>query len=307
MGKFKNILELTQYFSDEKTCREYLAEVRWRGKPICPYCGYDKVYRIEDGNRFKCANKDCSSKFSVTVGTIFENTNIPLQKWFIAIYLACNHKKGISSLQLGRDIGITQKSAWFVLHRIREMLKETAPDLLSNIVEIDETYLGGKDRFKHKNNKIGSTQGRSINNKTVMFGLLERKGKIIAHKIPNTQRTMVIPLIEKTIKKGSTVITDEYFVYRAMSNEYNHLSINHAQNIYVNGIVHTNTIEVFWSLFKRGIIGIYHNVSQKHINAYCNEFAYRYNNRKFSQDIIVRIAMLQSEGRRLKYKNLIAN
>src|SRR5512142_3090123 len=156
MEKFKNILELTRFFKDEQTCRDYLAWIRWEYKPICPYCGHDKVYRIENGKRYKCASNKCYSKFSVTVGTIFENTNIPLQKWFIGIYLACSHKKGISSLQLGKDLGISQKSAWFLLHRVREMLKDKAPDLLSNIVEIDETYVGGKDTNRHKSKKLES-------------------------------------------------------------------------------------------------------------------------------------------------------
>ena len=135
MKTFKNLIELTQHFSNEETCRKHLEELRWNNKPVCPYCNHKKVYKIEKGKRFKCANKECYKKFSVTVGTIFENSKIPLKTWFIAIYFACNHKKGISSLQLSKDIGVTQKTAWFILHRIREMLKEKAPQMLENEIK----------------------------------------------------------------------------------------------------------------------------------------------------------------------------
>lgn len=305
MEKFKNIVELTRYFSDESKCREYLAQIRWGGKPICPYCGYDKVYRIENGKRYKCAGKECYRKFSVTVGTIFEDTNLPLQKWFIAIYLGCNHKKGISSLQLGRDLGITQKSAWFVLHRIREMLKDKAPQLLSNMVEVDETYVGGKDINRHKNKK--KEGGAGMVNKTPMFGLLERGNKVIAGKVPVAQGVILKPIIYNKVKSGSIVVSDGFGAYRGIDKYYGHIVVNHEIGEYVRGSFHTNTIEGFWSLFKRGIIGIYHYVSPKHIDRYCDEFSYRYNYRKFSQDNVVRNAMLQSEGRRLKYKDLIAD
>jgi transposase-like protein len=306
MEAFKNILELTQYFKDEETCRNYLAQIRWNGKPICPYCGHDKVYTIENGKRFKCANRECYSKFSVTVGTIFEDTKIPLQKWFIGIYLGCNHKKGISSLQLGRDLNITQKSAWFLLHRVREMLKDNAPDLLSNMVEVDETYVGGKAKNKHKSKRVKGTQGRSTETKTVMFGLLERDGRVIVKKVPNAKKKTLQGLIKANVKGGSTVVSDEWRGYNRLSSKYVHLRVNHSQDIFVNGIAHTQSIDGFWSLFKRGILGIYHSVSEKHIDRYCDEFAYRYNQRLFSQDSAVQTAMSQSEGRRLKYKDLTA-
>jgi len=307
MEKFKNILELTKFFSDEKICRDYLAWIRWENKPICPYCGHDKVYIIENGKRYKCANKDCYSKFSVTVGTIFEDTKIPLQKWFIGIYLACNHKKGISSLQLSKDLDITQKSAWFLLHRVREMLRDIAPQLLANMVEVDETYVGGKERNKHKSKRIEGTQGRSIENKTVMFGLLEREGRVIARKVPNAKKKTLQPIINDCVQGGSIIVSDEWKGYNGLSARFEHLRVNHGQNIFVNGIAHTQSIDGFWSLLKRGIIGIYHNVSEKHINRYCDEFSYRYNHRELSQDDVVKYAMVQSEGRRLKYKELIAD
>jgi len=302
--QFTNLYDLREYFRDERICREYLERFRWNGTPACPFCGSLNPYKLGDGKTYKCSTKGCRKKFTATVGPIFENTKIPLSKWFLAMYLITSHKKGISSLQLGRDIGVTQKTAWFINHRIREMLIDKAPELLSNIVEVDETYVGGKDRFKHKSKKAGGTQGRSIKDKTVMFGLLERKGRVVAYKIPNAQRITLIPLIENSVKKGSTVITDEHYAYRGISSEYEHLSINHAQDIYVNGIAHTNSIEGFWSLFKRGIIGIYHNVSEKHINRYLVEFFQRYNTRETTEADRFNYFLSNCEGR-IKYQDLI--
>jgi transposase-like protein len=302
--QFTNLYDLQRYFTNETICREYLERFRWNGNPVCPFCNSDRPYKLKDNKTYKCSNKECKHKFTATVGTIFENTKIPLSKWFVAMYLITSHKKGISSLQLHRDLGVTQKTAWFINHRIREMLKDNAPELLSNVVEIDETYVGGKDRFKHNSKKTGSTQGRSTKNKTVMFGLLERKGKVVAYKIPNTQRATLIPLINQGVAKGSTVITDEYFAYRGISSDYTHLSIQHNQDIYVNGIAHTNSIEGFWSLFKRGIIGIYHNVSEKHINRYLVEFSQRYNTRTTTESDRFNYFLSNCEGR-IKYQDLI--
>lgn len=304
MQEFKNLLEVTQYFSDEKTCREYLAQSRWNGNPICPYCGHTKVYVIEGGKRYKCANKDCFKKFSVTVGTIFEDTNLPLQKWFIAMYLACNHKKGISSLQLSRDLDITQKTAWFVLHRIREMLKDNAPELLENMVEVDETFIGGLDANKHKSKK--ANKGRGPVSKTPVVGLLERGNKVRAEKMLAANKAVLIPKVQQYVKPGTLVITDNSKAYVNLRTEYIHEVVSHSTGEYARGMIHTNTLEGYWSLLKRGIIGIYHCVSVKHLNRYCDEFSYRYNHRKDGQNLSVTNALLQAEGRRLKYFELTA-
>lgn len=302
--QFTNLYDLREYFRNETICREYLERFRWNGNPVCPFCNSDKPYKLSDHRTYKCSNKDCGKKFTATVGTIFENTKIPFSKWFVAMYLITSHKKGISSLQLHRDIGVTQKTAWFINHRIREMLKDKAPELLGNLVEADETYVGGKEKNKHKDRRIGNTQGRSVENKTVMFGLLERKGNVRAQRVPNAKKQTIQPIIKKSVKDGSTVITDEWKGYNRLYAEFIHLRVNHSKDVYVDGIAHTNNIDGFWSLLKRGIIGIYYSVSEKHINRYVDEFAQRYNTRDTTEADRFNYFLSKCEGR-LKYRDLI--
>lgn len=301
---FTNLIEVMMHFSKESTCKEYLAEMRWKDGIVCPHCGnYGKIYTMK--KNYKCA--ECRKQFSVTKGTIFENSSIPLQKWFAAIWLLTSHKKGISSLQLSRDIGITQKSAWFVLQRIRFAIRTrsfNAP--LTNIVEADETYVGGKNKNRHTDKKISNAQGRSIKDKTPVFGLLERNGRIIAMKVKNTTQQSIMPIISQNVSKDAKIMTDEWKAYRNISSDYEHEVVKHSKGEYVIGNCHTNTIEGFWSLLKRGIVGIYHNVSEKHLDSYVDEFEYRYNTRhlkcsdRFSN-------MLSMSNSRLTYNELVGN
>jgi len=303
-NKFTNLIEVMEYFSDENTCKEYLAKMRWEDGIVCPHCGnYDKIYTMK--NNYKCA--ECRKQFSVTKGTIFENSSIPLQKWFTAVWLITSHKKGISSLQLHRDIGVTQKSAWFMLQRIRFAIRTrsfNAP--LNNIVEADETYIGGKNKNRHSDKKVPFSQGRSTNDKTPVLGIVERKGRVIAMRVGNTSKDSIMPIISKNVSKDTKIMTDEWKAYRNLSSDYDHEIVKHGKGQYVVGNCHTNTIEGFWSLLKRGIIGIYHNVSEKHLDAYVDEFEYRYNTKhlqcsdRFSN-------MLSMSNSRLTYNQLIAN
>lgn len=298
---FKNLKQLFDTFKDDATCREYLEQQRWNGNVECPFCACTKVYRTNRG--FKCADKFCAKKFSVTVGTIFENSKIDLRTWFAAIYLCTSSKKGVSSLQLSRQLGITQKSAWFVLHRIREMLKDKAPHMLKNVVEVDETFVGGKNKNRHADKKVPKSQGRSFKDKTPVLGAVERHGKVVAKVVKDTKHSTLIPTMVAHVQKGSIMVSDEW--YRQDSFEgYNHVVLDHKNEEYARGAFHTNTIEGFWSILKRGIYGIYHQVSPKHLQRYCDEFAARYNTRTIKDHERFIASLKNSEGR-LKYQQLI--
>jgi transposase-like protein len=298
---FNSLPQLLNYFKDEQTCIEYLEKQRWNNEPICPFCGSKHVYRTNRG--FKCANKECHKKFTVTVGTVFENSKIKLSLWFAALYLATAHKKGISSLQLSRDLGITQKTAWFMLHRIREIMKINAPELLTGITEADETFVGRHNKNRHEDKKVKESQGRSVKDKTPVFGLMNN-GKVNTTVVKNTKASTLKPIIESMVKSGSILVTDEWHGYNNLSKEYQHKIINHKMNQYSKDGFNTNGIEGFWSLFKRGIYGIYHSASPKHLDRYCNEFTYRFNTRNICDVERFSLSLTNIKGR-LTYNRLI--
>lgn len=298
--EFKNYVELMEYYQDENVCKALLEQQRWNGKPVCPHCGHnDKIYRTDRG--FKCSS--CLKKFTVTVGTVFENSKIKLRYWFAAIYICSSHKKGISSHQLGRDLGVTQKTAWFILHRVRKMLEEKNPEMLEGTVEIDETYVGGEEKNKHKQNKSGK-QGRSSIKRPVI-GMIQRGGNVRAYPLQNVKGVSLTSPVFENVKMGATVITDQFNAYYMLRARYTHQSVNHSKDEFVRGKAHTNSIEGFFSHFKRTIYGTYHSVSPKHLDAYCTETAFRYNTRKYSEHERF-VTCLKQCNSVLPYKVLIA-
>jgi len=304
LKKFKNLIDLLTYFSDEQVCRDYLEMIRWNGKIICPYkdCKHDHVFKYTDGKRYKCAK--CQRQYSVRVGTIFEDSKIPLHKWYAAIYLITAHKKGISSLQLSRDISVTQKTAWYLLHRIRFTLGIPAINKLTGIIEADETFIGGKESNKHKSKRTKETQGRSVKTKSPVAGVMQRGGELRAKQMPDTSTVNVGRNVLKNVEFGSTLYTDEWYAYNHMAHWFKHKFIKHNEQKYVDGDTHVNSLEGFWSLLKRGIIGIYHSVSDKHLQQYVDEFVFRYNTRKYSTDYRFDF-MLNNIANHISYQQLI--
>jgi transposase-like protein len=295
--KFNNFVDFGKRFPDEQSCREYLAQARWNGEPICSHCGYsEKVYRINDGKLYKCAK--CRKQFTVRVGSIFEDSPLPLQKWFMAIYILTAHRKGISSCQLARDIEVTQKTAWHMLHKIRYAIKTKSFNKpLNGIVEIDETFVGGKSH--------GMGGGYTQPNKTAVFGMLERKGEVRAQPVSRVCGDILKPIIRQNISPDATIMSDEFSGYRSLKNEFkNHEVVVHSKKEYVRGDVSTNNIEAFWSLMKRGIFGTYHKVDKKHLHQYTDEFMYRYNSRKI-KDIERFHEFFNHCSGRLTYQELI--
>ena len=308
--EFTSFAQMVTALPDDKACREYLELKRWNGTPVCPHCGvvdanhYKLNVKGEFKGMYKC--KGCKQRFTVTVGTMFEGSPISLRKWFIAMFLFSAHKKGVSSHQLARDLGVTQKTAWFMLHRLRQSFTDVDPKVLSGVVSMDETFVGGKNKNRHADKKIEGGQGGASVDKTIVMGGMQIGGTVVTKIIVDREATTMLPIINKMVKKGSILITDEHKAYYKVKKDYFHISVNHSEGAYVNGAFSTNNIEGFWSLLKRGIIGIYHQVSPKHLQPYCNEFGFRYNSRKITDKERFDMALVRTEGVKLQYNMLIA-
>ena len=301
MKTFKSILEFQKEFDTDEKCRQYLEVQRWGDTPACPHCGSVNVCKFAtDKKTFKCREKECRKKFTATVGTIYENTKIPLTKWFLATYILSVHSKGISSLQLAAWLNVTQTTAWFLNHRIREMLTDKNPKLLNEIVEVDETYVGGKISNKHVSKREAL---KNLDNKTMVLGAVQRGGKIKTKVISQTTAENIQAFILNSVQPDSIMVTDEHKAYNRLHLTYNHERVNHRNQEYVRGKIHTNTIEGYWNILKKQIVGIHHSVSPKHLQRYCNESAFRYNNKLAAQDERFADALANCEGR-LKYNDL---
>jgi transposase-like protein len=308
MFTVKNLKELIQNFSDEQKCIDFLVQMRWNGSPVCPYCKCEKWYRIENGKRFKCGNKECHKKYSVTVNSIFHASNIPLTTWFPAVYLISSHKKGISSCQLAKDLGVCQKTAWFMIHRIREALKNKGSFFLKNTVEIDEMYAGSKikNMSNTKRKEFHESMKGTHANKTMIMGMIERGGELRLQVAGDEDaKSKIIPIVFDNVDKSAILMTDGEGTYKMIGKHYSrHETVNHAVNEYVReGGITTNTIEGAFGLFRRSIIGIYHKISPKHLQRYCDEMTYRYNLREMKEGERFEYTLGRLEGK-LSWKEL---
>jgi transposase-like protein len=302
---FKSLFEMLENFSDEKKCIEHFTRLRFRNGAFCPHCDSKrKVHHFLDGKRHKCA--DCRQQFTIRIGTIFEDSRIPLKKWFVALYLVSGHKKGISSYQLAKDIKVTQKTAWFMLQRIQFASQTNSFNkLLNGNIEVDETYVGGKERNKHLYKRFKGAQGRSTKTKTSVIGIIKRGSELRMQSTLDNRIENIKPIVVNNISKDATIYTDEAKMYSNLSKEYKHKTVNHGIGEYVNQDSHTNTIEGAFSHFKRMIIGIYHHISEKHMDRYADMFCFRFNTRKLSE--MERIwNLLKGTDKKLSYKSLIA-
>lgn len=314
---FTSFAAMLTALPDDKSCREYLEMKRWGGIPVCPHCGLqdEKHYRLNVKGEFKGMYKcrDCKERFTVTVGTMFEGSPISLRKWFIAAYIFSAHKKGISSHQLGRDLDVTQKTAWFMLHRLRLAFADTDSTPLGGegvIVETDVTVAGGKVSNMHKSKrkslgKKGKAKKGTMDNKTLISAYVERGGNIRFDVIDPHENEK--ELVVKHVDTDSVLMTDEAACYQNVGKEFaDHQYVRHSMDEYVRGVAHTNTVEGAFSLFDRMVVGIYHWASKKHMQAYANEAAFRYNSRKVSDKDRFDLALIKTNGVKLEYAILIA-
>lgn len=310
MRKPTNLLEAIRYFSDLDVATDYVAKLRWPGGPVCPRCGATEYSYISTRRIWKC--KGCKKQYSVKVGTIFEDSALGLDKWLPAVWLAANSKNGISSHELGRALGVTQKSAWFMLHRIRLAMQNRTFEMLSGTVEVDETYIGGKARNMHRGHgartprKGTMGRGRGTANKTVIVGMIERGGKVRANVVDDIKRRTLQSYVADAVEPGSSVYTDSLPSYVGLDRDYSHDTVNHAVQ-YVNGNVHTNFMENFWSLLKRGLHGTYISVQPFHLFRYLDERMFTFNERELDDTGRFEKVLDAVAGRRLTYARLTGN
>ncbi len=316
MQTFKSIIQLTQFFKDDATCRAHLEEIVWGGKPVCPHCGHERSYKFKSGKVYKCANPACYKKFTVTVGTIFDSAKMPLQKWFVAMFLMTSNKKGISSYQLAKHINVTQKTAWFMLCRIRKAAGNGGFRVMTGNVEMDEVYIGGKHRVPQFIQQMPKEEKESrreelkrinpVKRKEPVFAIVERNGEVIVKHLKGNLSQGIVNTVRAHVDTDSFIHTDDSKLYTDLDFSYARFPVVHSKGEFVRGNIHTNTVEGFFSHFKRTIYGTYHFCTPKHLQRYCDEIGYRYSTRNMKEDERFRHCLKQS-GVVLRHKDLIAN
>ena len=301
-----SVTQLLKYFSTEEKCIAWLEQARWQGKPTCPHCqGQDRV-SLAPSKRFTYWHQNCRKHFTVKTKTVMHSSKTPTQNWIVALYYILTARKGISALQLSKELGVQYRTAWYLMHRIREACA-SGEFKLDNVVEVDETYIGGKEKNKHASQKPKKLRGTT--GKQAVIGMRQRGGKTVAKPIPGTDRGTLWNEIDQHVEKGSTLYTDDHGAYRGLDmSDYEHHVVNHSAKQYVSGMAHTNGIESVWSVLKRSLHGTWHHVSIKHLQRYINEASFRLNEGNCQIDTVDRMRALAvgMTDKRIPYRELVS-
>lgn len=296
-----SLYEFFAKFPNEESARLYFENKRWSGEAVCPHCGSETVSECKDHKPMPYRCKSCRKHFSVRTGTVLAESRLPLHKWLMAMYMMTTARKGISSVQMAKELGVTQKTAWFLAQRIRETwMSNGDEDKLDGPVEVDEAYIGGKAKTMHAKDRAAR---KHYSNKQAVVGVLQRNGEVRAM---HTDRRMASRMVHDHVKAGATVNTDAASVYTHLGQTFDHHVVNHSIGEYVRGKAHTNGIESFWAVLKRGHYGIYHYMSPKHLHRYVTEFAYRHNTRELTTMEFIDTTITKSANKRLTYAELIS-
>jgi transposase-like protein len=296
--------EFFQKFPDEEAARKHFEARRWGDEPVCGHCGSVNVTECKDHKPMAYRCKDCRKHFSVRTGTVLAESRLPLQKWLLAIYMLTSARKGIPSTQMARELGVTQKTAWFLAQRIRETWMKDRDDRMNGQMQVDETYVGGRERNKHADKKLRA--GRGTVGKTTVVGVRDQDGEVRAVVVENTKASTLERFVREHCNSGATIVTDTHGGYIGLEAAgYNHIRINHSAGEYVRDMAHTNGIESFWAMLKRGYIGIYHYMSAKHLHRYVKEFSFRHNTAQIGTMDFIAQTIDRMADKRLTYKGLI--